>query len=195
MLTDTTVNGQLHSCQVSKPYPVGHANHVWWFYERLHGLDGKCIFCVDLQNRWERSCTHDVTTLLEFRYRLMNHLVDQGLNVNLHIHDFYSLKPTSKSTFPNMLVELIRNGLTNFDTSCPLSLASIVIFEACIHTSRPDRRWAKIQLLLKLLNKLCASWKMTTKQIETEQTILRLAEDHLFPQSVLHPLIKKARLL
>ena len=102
MLTDTTVNGQLHSCQVSKPYPVGHANHVWWFYERLHGLDGKCIFCVDLQNRWERSCTRDTFTLLEFRYPLMNPLLDQGLDVNLHIFEFYAWIPEAKSKFPNV---------------------------------------------------------------------------------------------
>ena len=110
-------------------------------------------------------------------------LIDQGLDANRHILVLYSWSPSRKSTYPNVLVELVRNGLSNLNTSCPVSLASILIFKARVKANRSGRRWGKVCLLLKLLHKLGASGQMTTEQAETEQLILRLTKEHIMPEA------------
>ena len=134
-----------------------------------------------------------MSTLLEFRERIMIHLSERGFDANLHIRDFYSWSPSTKSTYPNVLVELIRNGLSNFNTSSQVSLASILNFEACAKANRSVRRWGKVGLLLKLLQKIGATYKMTTEQGETEQHILRLTKYDILPAAALHPIIDGVR--
>ena len=88
-----------------------------------------------------------------------------------------------------MPVELIRNRLGNFDTSSPVSLASILIFEVCSNSRQSERRWGKVHLLLKLLHRLGASCQMTIQQGETEQHFPRVTKEHIMPEARLHPII------
>ena len=143
MLNENNINALLPPYHVSKIYPVGHPNTVWWNFEndqerKWPGGD-KSVFGFLLQNRWEQRFSRDMSTLIEFRQRITIPLIDRGLDVNLHILDYYSWSRSTKSTYPNELVELIRNGLSNFNTSCPVSLASILIFEACTKANRSGR--------------------------------------------------------
>ena len=116
-----------------------------------------------------------------------------GLCVNLHILEFYSWDTSTKSTYPNVLAELIRNCLTNFNTSSQLSLATILFFESCSRTRRSTLRCGKVRLLLKLLHKLGASCQMTSAQKETEQRILRLTKEHVMAETRLHPIVECLR--
>ena len=80
-------------------------------------------------------------------------------------------------------------------TSIPpaVSVAAILIFEACTKSRRSERRWGKVRLLLKLLHKLGASCQMTTEQSETEQHSLRLTKEHVMPETPLFPIIDGVR--
>ena len=92
--------------------------------------DAKSVFGLLLQNSWELVCKRDMDSLFEFLNRIMMPLVNLGLDVYLHIRDFYSLSPSSaSSSYPILLVQQIRTALSNFETSSPVSLASIIIFE------------------------------------------------------------------
>ena len=127
--------------------------------------------------------------MLVFRHRIMTALIERGLDVNLHILHFYSWRPSTSTTYPSVLAELIRNGLSNFNTSSKASLASILIFDALLKTGQSGRRWSKVRLLTKLLHKLGASCQMTPEQSKTEQHILRLTKERLTPEAHLHPII------
>ena len=140
MLNENNVNDLLPSCRVSQIYPEGHPNKEWWNFkndhDRIWQVGGKSVFGFLLQNRWEHEYTRDMNTLLEFRHRVLLPLIDRGLAVNLHIIDFYTWDPSTKSTYPNVFAELIRNGLSNFNTSSLVSLAPIFIFEVCVIAKR-----------------------------------------------------------
>ena len=128
-------------------------------------------------------------SLIDFRNRIMMPFIDRGLDVNQHIRDFYTWSPSSSSSYPTVLVELIRNGLSNFDTSSRASLAPILIFEACSHLQPSERRWGKVRLLLKLIHRLGASCATAFQQVETGQHILRVTKEHIMPEARLHPII------
>ena len=116
-------------------------------------------------------------------------LIDRGLDVNVHINHFYTWDPSTKSTYPNVFVELIRNGLSNFNTSSPLSLATIVIIESSTKAKRSTRRWSKVRFHFKLLHKLGSSFQMITHQFDPEKHILRLTKVQIMPETSRHPII------
>ena len=118
MLNEKNIPALLPSSHISKIYPEGHPNNVWWNHERENKWlpDGKTLFGFLLQNRSELGCNRDVGSLIDFRNRIMMPFIDRGLDVNQHIRDFYTWSPSSSSSYPNVLVELIRNGLSKGDT-------------------------------------------------------------------------------
>ena len=189
-LNESNVNARLPYCGASNIYPEGHPNKEWWNYQndcdRIWRAGGRSVFAFLLQNRWEVNYTRDLSTLLVFRHRIMMPLIERGFDVNLHILDFYSWSPSTCSTYPNVLGELIRNGLSNFNTSSKASLAAILIFEALPKAGKSVRRWGKVRLLLKLLHKLGASFQMTPEQSATEEHILRLTKERVSPEAHLH---------
>ena len=129
-----------------------------------------------MQNRWEQWYIRELSTLVEVRHRIMMPLIERGLDVNLHIFMLYSWDTSTKSTYPNVLVELSRNRLTNFKIS-PVALDTINEFEACTRARRSTHRWGKVRLLFKVLHKFGASCQMTSEQNETEQRIHRLRKE------------------
>ena len=153
MLKENNINTLLPSCRVSKIYPEGHPNKAWWNFQndcdRKWRDGGKSVFAFLLQNKWEHECVRDLSTFLVFLHRIMIPLIECGLHVNLHILDFYSWRPSTSSTYLSVLAELIRNDLSNFNTSSKVSLASILIFEALPKAWQSARRWGKVRLLLK----------------------------------------------
>ena len=99
----------------------GSTQQEWWNFKNEHyriwQVRRKSVFGFLLQNKWEHEYTREMSTLLEFRHRILMPLIDRGLDVNLHINDFYISDPSTKSTYPNVFAELIRNALSNFNTS------------------------------------------------------------------------------
>lgn len=81
-------------CQVSKIYPEGHFNKVWWNFvnsqDRIWQESTITVFGFLLQNRWEQRYTADMSTLQEFRHRIMMPFIHRGLDVNLRIVVFHS---------------------------------------------------------------------------------------------------------
>ena len=157
ILNDNNFKAMFPSCWVSKIYLEGHPNNVLWNFDNgqdrkwQHGT--KPVFGLLLPNRWEQRDTRDMSSLLEFRHRILRPLIDPGLEVNLHIWDFYSWDPSIKSTYLNLLVELIRNGLSNFVTSCSVSMASMLIFGAFPEGRRSGPRWSNVHLLTNISTK------------------------------------------
>ena len=119
----------------------------------------------------------------------MIHLIDRGVDVNLHILEFYSWSPSTWSTYPKVLAALIRNGLTNLNTSCPVSLSSILMCEALPKGKQSGRLCGKVGLLLKHLHKLGASCQMTPQQRKTEQHNLPQRKKQVMPEAHLHQII------
>ena len=117
MLTENNINALLPSTHVSTINPEGHPNKERWNFQYDQDRkwqDGrKSLFGFLMQNRWEQGYTRELSTLLEFRHRIMMPLIERGLDVNIHILEFYSWDTSTKSTYPNVLVELLRNGLSN----------------------------------------------------------------------------------
>ena len=192
LLDENNVNATLPSFSVSSIYPEGHPNKEWWKLENLHNRrweDGKSVFGFLVQNRWEHGYNRELSTLVEFRHCIMMPLIARGLDVNRHILEFYSWNPFTRSTYTSMLGELIRNGLTNFNTSSKVSLITIVVFETGGRYKRPTRHWAKVRLLLHLLYKLGASFQETSEQNETERCMIRLTGKHFRPEVPIHPIV------
>ena len=131
--------------------------------------------------------------LLEFRHRILMALIDRGLDENVHIVNFNYWNPSNSSRYPKVLVELIRHGLSNFNTSSPASLASILIFEGRTKSTQTERRWDKVLLVLKPLQRLAVSSQMTSQQGETEQCIVRQTKEHSMPEAPIHPIIDGVR--
>ena len=158
LLNENNVNATLPSFTMSSIYPECHPDKEWWTLQNLEDRkweDGKkSVFGFLMQNKWEYGYIRELSTLIEFRHRIMMPLIARGLHVNRHILEFYSWHPFTSSTYPSVLAELIRNGLTNFNTSSKVSLVTIVVFEAGSRVKRSTRHWAKVRLLLKLLHKL-----------------------------------------
>ena len=88
-----------------------------------------------------------------------------------------------------MFVDLLRNWRIKFNTASPVSLATIIIFEACIKPGDRRSRWGKVRLLLKPLPKLGASLQMTSHQFDTEKPILRLTQEQVMKEVSLQPII------
>ena len=193
LLDENNVNATLPSFTVSSIYPEGHPNKKWWKLENLQDrkwVDGKkSVLGFLMQNMWEHGYNRELSTLVDFRHRFMMPLIARGLDVNRHILEFYSWKPFTRSTYPSLLAELIRNGLTDFNTSSKVSLVTIVVFETGSRYKRPTRHWAKVRLLLHLLYKLGATFQETSEQNETERYMLRLTGNHMRPILPIHPII------
>ena len=124
MLNEKNINALLTPCHVGKIYPDGHPNKEWWNFktdhDRIWQVGVNSVFGFLLQNQFEHGITRDMSTLLEFRHRILMPLIDRGLDENLHIIDFNTSDPSTKSTYPNVFVELIRNGLRNSNISSPV---------------------------------------------------------------------------
>ena len=158
-----------------------------------NGWMGKNVFEFLLQNRWEQRYNRNRSTLLELRHRLRIHLIDRGLDVHLQMLELYSWSHTTKSTYPNLLAKMIREGLQNFDTSSSTSLALILLLEAGNKAHRLGHRWDKFRLLIKALHKVGASCLMRSQQVQNEQRILRLRRDHILPEAPLHTIVARVR--
>ena len=193
LLNENNVNATLPSFCVSSIYPEGHPNKEWWnlqnTIERKWEDGRKSVFGFLMQNRWENGDVRELSTLLEFRHRILLPLIGRGLDVNRHMLEFYSWRPGSNSTYRSVLAELIRNGLTDFNTSAKVSLVTIVVFEAGSRVKQSTCRWAKVRLLLHLLYKLGATFQETSEQNETERAMLRLTGNHMRPILSIHPII------
>ena len=153
---------------------------AWWCEER------DCVPNAKQMGTWVRPRSEYIASIPTANH---DSLVYRGLYVNLHILEFYSWSPSTSSTYPIVLVELIQNGLCNFNTSCPVSLAAILIFEALPKARRSGRRWGRVRLLLKILHKQGASGQLTPEQSKTEQHLLSLTKEQVMPEAYLQPII------
>ena len=90
-------------------------------------LFGKSIFAFLTQSdvlTWERE-NHN--TLLDYRYRVMNPIIARGLDINLHASELYVWWPNDRASLPNILGEMIANGLMNFHSTTHLSPSLVLL--------------------------------------------------------------------
>ena len=81
MLSENNINALLPPCRVSKIYPVGHPNNVCWYFEngqdRIWQDGTMSEFGLLLKRDGKFGTPRDMSTLLEFRHRIMMHLIDR----------------------------------------------------------------------------------------------------------------------
>ena len=153
---------------------------AWWCEERV------CVPTAKQRGTWVRPRSEYIVSIPTANH---DSLVDRGLDLNLHILEFYSWSPSTSSTYPTVLGELIRNGLSNVNTCCPVSLAAILILEALPKAKRSGHRWGRVRLLLKFLHKQGASGQLTPEQSKTEEHLLSLTNEQVMPEAYLQPII------